>query len=210
MEKMGNSQIRECKWASQHTGRDSNPHYSLWTQWWFWLLLLLAKCNWDMACTWGPSVCKSEDGGRTATAELSLPCCCLQRRAYAIITNMGDVFRHGIWNNWPFSPCRALPCDWEGAGKPAALAVHRRLEKPHASAAAAAALAPVLGNKVWGGGNRFQHKVNITLMLCWSQGPHLWLLALKLTWAEGTAHNNTSLNFTYSSAVLCSFPTTDV
>lgn len=37
-----------------------------------------------------------------------------------------------------------------------------------------------------------------------------WLLVLKLTWAQGTAQNTAFLNFTYSSAVLCSFPATDV
>lgn len=66
----------------------------------------------------------------------------------------------------PLSPCRALPCDWEGTGKAAALAVLRRLEKPCACAAAAAALVPVLGNKVWGDGNGFQYKLSITPMLC--------------------------------------------
>lgn len=126
--KRGESPDQECKWAFRHTGRDSNPHYSLWVQWRFRLLLLLAKCNWDMTCTGGPSVCKNEDGGRTASAELSLPCC-FQRRAYPTATNLGDAFRHGMWNSSLLSPRRALPSDWEGTGKPTALAMLRRLEK---------------------------------------------------------------------------------
>lgn len=124
--KRGESPDQECKWPFRHTERDSNPHYSLWVQWRFWLLLLLAKCNWDMTCTGGPSVYKNEDGGRTASAGLSLPCC-LQRRAYTTATNLGDVLRYGMC--WLLSSWRALSGHWEGIGKPAALTMLRRLEK---------------------------------------------------------------------------------
>ncbi|KAF2974468.1 hypothetical protein EK904_010028, partial [Melospiza melodia maxima] len=110
-------------------------------QWRFGLLLLLAKCSGDMTCTGGPSVYK--DGGRTASAELSLPGC-LQRLAYTTATNLSDIFRHGMWNSWLLSPQRALPGHWEGT----------------------AALVPSPGNKVWVSGTEFQHKKSIVLILC--------------------------------------------
>lgn len=40
---------------------------------------------------------------------------------------------------------------------------------PIAFGVVTATLLPILRNKAWGGRNRFQHKVNIMLMVCWSQ-----------------------------------------
>lgn len=164
--KRGESPDQECKWAFRRTGRDSNPHYSSRVQWRFWLLLLLAKCNWDMTWTGGPSVCKNEDGEDGGSSACPAACSgghtqllqtsamfsdmecgtadCYHHEGLHLVTGKGQVsLLHwlclGGWRK------RSCPC-------------------------AAAALLPSPGNKVWVSGTEFQHKENIMFVLCFGVG----------------------------------------
>lgn len=103
-----------------------------------------------------------EDGGRTASAELSLPCCS-QWRAHTTATNLGDVFRHGMWNSCYHH--RGL-CLVTGKGQVSLLhwlCLGGWRKKP--CPCAVAAWVPPPGNKVWVSGTEFQRKEIIMLIL---------------------------------------------
>lgn len=158
-----------------------------------------------MTCAGGPSVYK--DGGRTASTELSPPCC-LQRPAYTTATNLSDDFRHGMWNIGLVSPQRALP----GPGKGQVslllwLCSGGWRENP--CPCAAAAFVPSPGNKVWSMGLSFSTRRVSCSCFALELGPSPLITSAQTPLSSRTASRTTFPNFMFISAVLYSIPTTD-